>query len=108
MDSSVAAKLMQEAIGDRFHAVFIDNGLMRMNENVEVEKTLNEGLHVNLHVVDKSETFLSALKGVSLPEEKRKVIGRLFIEAFRSTALEITKATDSSEKIEWLVSISAH
>lgn len=107
VDSSVAAKLMHEAIGDRFHAVLVDNGVMRLNEAKIVKKTLSEGLGVNLTVVDASERFLSKLKGITDdPERKRKVIGNTFIEVFQEKAKEIADAAKGSSRegeIEWLL-----
>ncbi|EME40868.1 hypothetical protein DOTSEDRAFT_74430 [Dothistroma septosporum NZE10] len=106
VDSSVAAKLMQAAIGDRFHAIMVDNGCLRMDEAKKVEKTLKEGLGVNLKVVDRSELFLGRLAGVSDPEKKRKIIGNTFIDVFQEEAKEIAKAaenTDRAGKIEWFL-----
>ena len=106
VDSSVAAKLMQEAIGDRFHAVLVDNGVLRTNEAMIVKETLNEYLGVNLTTVDASNRFLAQLKDVSDPEKKRKIIGRLFIEVFQETAEEISKRaenTPAAGSIEWLL-----
>jgi GMP synthase (glutamine-hydrolysing) len=67
---------MKEAIGDRFHAILIDNGVMRLNECEQVKETLGEHLGINLTVVDGGELFLSRLKGVTDPEKKRKIIGK--------------------------------
>lgn len=106
VDSTVAAKLMQRAIGDRFHAVMVDNGVLRMNEAIEVEKTLKEGLGVNLTVIDASKLFLSRLQGVGEPETKRKIIGNTFIDIFQEKAKEIAAAaenTDRAGKIEWFL-----
>ncbi|KAF7196590.1 GMP synthase [glutamine-hydrolyzing] [Pseudocercospora fuligena] len=106
VDSSVAAKLMQAAIGDRFHAVMVDNGCLRLNEAKDVEKTLKEGLDVNLTVVDASELFLGRLQGVTDPEKKRKIIGETFIDIFQEKAKEIAAAaenTDRAGKIEWFL-----
>ena len=106
VDSSVAAKLMQEAIGDRFHAVMVDNGLLRTNEAQNVKKTLGEKLGVNLTVIDASQRFLDLLKGVKDPEKKRKIIGNTFIHIFQEKAEEIAKAAAGSSKegeIEWLL-----
>ncbi|KAG2355281.1 hypothetical protein BDR07DRAFT_1613736 [Suillus spraguei] len=71
VDSTVAAKLMHEAIGDRFHAIMVDNGVLRLNEAQQVNDMLNKDLGVNLTVVDASELFLSRLHGVEDPEQKR-------------------------------------
>lgn len=106
VDSTVAAKLMQQAIGDRFHAVLVDNGVLRMDEAKTVEKTLREHLKINLEVVDASQLFLGKLKGVSDPEKKRKIIGNTFIEIFQDKAKAIAKAaeqTPSAGDIEFLL-----
>ena len=106
VDSTVAAKLMHTAIGSRFHAVLVDNGVLRQDEATTVHQVLTKHLGINLHVVDASERFISALSGVSDPEKKRKIIGNLFIAVFQETALSIAKAaedTPSAGRIEWLL-----
>ncbi|BGP38797.1 GMP synthase (glutamine-hydrolyzing) [Rhodotorula kratochvilovae] len=107
VDSSVAAKLMHEAIGDRFHAIMVDNGVLRLNEAEQVHKMLCDDLGVNLTVVDASELFLGKLKGVEDPEQKRKIIGNTFIEVFEEKAAEleaeIEKTGAKGGKIEWLL-----
>ena len=106
VDSSVAAKLMQRAIGDRFHAVLVDNGLLRMDEAKLVKETLGKHLGVNLTVIDASDLFITRLSGITDPEEKRKIIGNTFIEVFQSKAKEIADAARGSPKegdIEWLL-----
>ncbi|EON60936.1 GMP synthase [Coniosporium apollinis CBS 100218] len=107
VDSTVAAKLMQEAIGDRFHAVLVDNGVLRLNEAQIVKETLTKHLGINLTVVDASERFLGLLKGVKDdPERKRKIIGNTFIEVFQEEAKKIADAAAGSSKageIEWLL-----
>ena len=106
VDSTVAAKLMHTAIGDRFHAVLVDNGVLRQDEAATVHQTLTQHLGINLHVVDASDRFVSALSGISDPEKKRKIIGNLFITVFQETALSIAKAaenTPSAGNIEWLL-----
>merc|ERR1711939_371031 len=106
VDSTVAAKLMQEAIGDRFHAVLVDNGVLRLNEAQTVKETLTQHLGINLTVVDASDLFLGKLKGVSDPETKRKIIGNTFIEIFQDKAKAIAEAAANSPKagdIEWLL-----
>ena len=75
VDSTVGAALMREAIGDRFKAILIDTGCMRLNECEEVKKTLGQHLGINLTVVEAGELFLSRLAGVADPEKKRKIIG---------------------------------
>lgn len=101
VDSTVAAKLMHEAIGDRFHAVLVDNGLLRLNEATQVHKTLTVDLGINLRVQDASERFLGLLKGVTEPEQKRKIIGNQFIREFEAVAKEIDEK--SGGKIEYLL-----
>ena len=107
VDSTVAAKLMQEAIGDRFHAVLVDNGVLRLNEAQQVKETLTKHLGINLTVVDASERFLGLLKGVKDdPEKKRKAIGNTFIEVFQEEAKKIAAEAAGSSKageIEWLL-----
>ncbi|KAK3683585.1 hypothetical protein B0T22DRAFT_252501 [Podospora appendiculata] len=98
VDSTVAAKLMHQAIGDRFHAVLVNNGCMRLNECEQVHKTLSEHLGINLTVVDASKLFLDGLKGVTDPETKRKIIGGTFIDVFEAEALKIEKAAANSDK----------
>ncbi|MCJ1391573.1 GMP synthase (glutamine-hydrolyzing) [Xylographa bjoerkii] len=96
VDSTVAAKLMHTAIGPRFHAVLVNNGLLREHEAESVHETLTTHLGINLHVIDASARFLAALKGVADPERKRKAIGGLFIDVFQETARAIAaEAADS-------------
>lgn len=94
VDSSVAAVLLQRALGDRFHAVLIDNGLLRENEAVEVVERLQNKLGINLKCIDASDRFLTALAGVTDPETKRKTIGNLFIEIFQEEAKTIGHTVD--------------
>ena len=82
VDSSVAAALIHRAIGRQLTCVFVDNGLLRAGEREVVESLFRRNFHIDLRVVDASRTFLSRLRGVSDPEDKRKVIGRTFIEVF--------------------------
>ncbi|KAF5374508.1 hypothetical protein D9615_009092 [Tricholomella constricta] len=111
VDSTVAAKLMHEAIGDRFHAIMVDNGVLRMNEAQQVNDMLNKDLGVNLTVVDASDMFLSRLEGIEDPEQKRKIIGNTFINVFEAEAAKIEAAADDEEKrgaaakgrVEWLL-----
>jgi len=88
VDSTVAAVLTHKAIGDNLECIFVDNGLLRMNEAQEVLKVY-EDLHLKVHAVDAREEFLSALKGVTDPERKRKIIGEIFIRVFEKKANEI-------------------
>jgi len=82
VDSSVAAALVHRAIGEQLTCIFVDHGMMRRGEREEVEKLFAGALGVKLVSVDASERFLDALEGVSEPEEKRRIIGGLFIEVF--------------------------
>jgi GMP synthase (glutamine-hydrolysing) len=86
VDSSVAALLIHEAIGDRLTCVFVDHGLMRQGEAAEVVGMFREHYNLRLIHADEGPRFLSALKGVTDPEEKRKTIGRLFVEVFEAHA----------------------
>jgi len=86
VDSSVVAALLTRAVGDRMTAVFVDNGVLRAGEADEVRKIFREEYPLNLHFVDARQRFLQALAGVEDPEEKRKIIGRTFIEVFQAEA----------------------
>ncbi len=86
VDSAVAAVLIHEAIGHRLTCIFVDHGLMRLNEAAEVLALFRGHYNIPLVHVDASEAFLTALVGVSEPEEKRKTIGRLFVETFEAEA----------------------
>ncbi|HIG10820.1 MAG: glutamine-hydrolyzing GMP synthase [bacterium] len=92
VDSAVAALILQQAIGDRLHCIFVDNGLLRQGERDEVEAEFQEHLGMDLTVVAAGERFLSRLAGVSDPEQKRKVIGHEFIEVFREEACRFENA----------------
>ena len=89
VDSTVAAVLLHRAIGERFHAVMVDNGLLRLNERAQVLSMLRDRCGVNLRAIDASELFLARLAGVSEPEAKRKIIGNTFIEVFEAEAKAI-------------------
>ena len=89
VDSSVAALLIHEAIGDQLTCVFVDHGLMRLNEAQEVVSMFREHYNLSLVHVDASDEFISALEGEADPETKRKTIGRLFIEVFEREAKKI-------------------
>jgi GMP synthase (glutamine-hydrolysing) len=86
VDSSVAAVLVHRAIGKRLHCVFVDNGLLRQDERAGVEELFSQHYHMDLKVVDASERFLGELEGVTDPEQKRKIIGRVFVEVFKKEA----------------------
>ena len=89
VDSSVAATLLHQAIGDRFHAILVDNGCLRKNEATNVLTRLRDKLGINLSCVYAGDRFLSELDGVEEPETKRKTIGRIFIEIFQEEAEKI-------------------
>ncbi|KAM4066470.1 glutamine amidotransferase class-I domain-containing protein [Hirsutella rhossiliensis] len=106
VDSTVAARLMQEAIGERFHAVLVDNGVMRLDECQQVQQTLQQHLGINLTIVDGSKLFLDRLKGVTEPEKKRSIIGGTFIDLFEEEAIRIEKVaenTPNAGKVEWFL-----
>jgi GMP synthase (glutamine-hydrolysing) len=90
VDSTVMTVLIHRALGDRTVPIFIDNGLLRKGESEDVVKRFVEKLHIDIRHIDASKTFLDALKGVTDPEEKRKTIGRTFIEVFEEEAERIT------------------
>jgi GMP synthase (glutamine-hydrolysing) len=91
VDSSVAAVLLHEAIGDQLTCVFVDHGLLRKGEAEEVVSLFRGTYNIPLVHVDASKQFLSALKGVTDPEQKRKTIGKLFIDVFEAEAKKIGK-----------------
>ena len=89
VDSSVAALLIHEAIGDQLNCILVDHGLMRKNEASEVVALFREHYDLNLKLVDAADRFIDALDGEADPETKRKTIGRLFIEVFEEEAKAI-------------------
>jgi len=95
VDSAVAAALIHRAVGDQLTCIFVDTGLLRLNEAREVMQTFSRNLGVKVDSVDASERFLRALAGVSDPEEKRKIIGREFVEVFQQEAKKVPK-------VKWL------
>jgi GMP synthase (glutamine-hydrolysing) len=99
VDSAVAAALVQKAIGNQLTCVFVDHGLLRHGEAEQVDKDFVAATGVQLKVVDAKERFLTALSGISDPEEKRKIIGREFIRVFEAAADEISR----DEKVDFLV-----
>ncbi len=92
VDSSVAAALLHRAIGDQLTCVFVDNGLLRLNEAQQVMQTFARNLGVKVIHVDAADQFLGQLKGVADPEAKRKIIGREFVEVFQAEAKKIADA----------------
>ena len=99
VDSAVAAAIIQRAVGSQLTCVFVDHGLLRKGEAEQVERDFVASTGVNLVVVDAKEVFLSCLKGVIDPEQKRKIIGREFIRAFEKAARDIA----SGGEVEFLV-----
>ena len=95
VDSSVVAALLHEAIGDQLTCVFVDHGLLRHHEGDQVMDTFAEHMHIKVIRVNAADRFFAALKGVEDPEEKRKIIGGLFIDVFDEEAHKL-------EGIEWL------
>lgn len=95
VDSSVAAALIHRAIGDQLVCVFVDNGLLRQNEAKQIMETFSRNLAANVIYVDASRQFLEQLKGITDPEQKRRTIGREFVEIFQQEAAKI-------ENVQWL------
>ena len=89
VDSAVAATLVHRAVGDQLICVFVDNGLLRRDEGRRVVEVMSHQRHINLVHVDATDRFLTALTGVTDPEEKRRRIGRTFIEVFETEALSL-------------------
>jgi len=89
VDSSVAAVLLHRAIGDQLHCIHINNGLMRKGESEDVLKTFKDRFRINLDYVDATKRFLTGLAGVTDPEQKRKIVGKIFIEIFEEEAKKI-------------------
>jgi GMP synthase (glutamine-hydrolysing) len=92
VDSAVVAALLHRAIGNQLHCVLVDTGLLRLNEVEDVLATMKKNMGINVHCVDASQTFYDALKNIVDPEEKRKIIGKLFIDVFEAHAKKIKDA----------------
>jgi len=90
VDSSVTAALLHKAIGNQLTCIFVNNGLLRAREEEVVQRVFGENFHITLKYVDASERFLSKLRGVTDPEEKRKIIGREFIHVFEDAVNELS------------------
>ncbi len=90
VDSSVAAVLLHEAIGDQLTCIFVNNGVLRKGEWEQVQKTFRDHFHIRLKAIDGSDLFLERLSGVADPETKRKIIGNTFVEVFEQATAEIT------------------
>ena len=104
VDSSVAAALVQRAVGDQLTCVFVDHGLLREGEAAQVEHDFVEATGVDLVVVDARQRFLTALSGVTDPEAKRKAIGREFIRVFEQAARDVVQDRgDDEHPVKWLV-----
>ena len=95
VDSSVCAALLQRAIGDQLTCIFVDNGLLRLNEVAMVQQSMVDKLGVDVITVEAADRFFTALSGVTEPEQKRKVIGREFIEIFQEQASQL-------QGVKWL------
>lgn len=104
VDSAVAATLVHKAVGDQLTCVFVNHGLLREGEVEQVQHDFVQATGIKLKTVDASEEFVSALKGVTEPEAKRKIIGDLFIKTFEKAASEIVaEAGEKGAKVKWLV-----
>ena len=104
VDSAVAAALVHEAVGDQLVAVFVDHGLLRKGEREQVERDYVEATGIRLVTVDAEEKFLSALAGVTDPEQKRKIIGREFIRTFEQAERELVAEAKADDRpIKFLV-----
>ena len=102
VDSSVAAALIHRAIGDQLTCVFVDHGLLRLNEGNMVMDMFAGKLHARVVRVDASELFLNALKGVAEPEQKRKIIGKLFVDVFKAEAEKLKASGAGHKGAQWL------
>jgi GMP synthase (glutamine-hydrolysing) len=105
VDSSVTAALLHKAIGDQLTCIFVNNGLLRAREEEIVQRVFGENFHVRLKYVDATKRFLSALKGVTDPEQKRKIIGNEFIAVFQHATEELL-AQDRKNKARKLATAS--
>lgn len=97
VDSSVTAALLHKAIGDQLTCIFVNNGLLRAREEEIVQRVFGENFHVRLKYVDATERFLTALKGVTDPEQKRKIIGNEFIAVFQHATEELLSQDRQNE-----------
>src|ERR1700730_15555350 len=96
VDSSVVAALLHKAIGDQLTCIFVNNGLLRAREEEIVQRVFGENFHIQLKYVDASERFLSKLRGITDPEQKRKIIGNEFIRVFEDAIVDLAKADHRS------------
>jgi len=95
VDSTVAAVLIQKAIGNRLKCVFVDNGLLRMNEEAEVENMFENNFGMNFTAINAKERFLTRLKGITDPEQKRMIVGEEFVKVF-------TEFAEKNGPFKWL------
>lgn len=93
VDSSVCAVLIDKAIGSKLHCIFVDHGLLRKGEKERVRSLFGDHVKLDLKIIDAQDRFLAELAGVTDPEEKRKTIGRIFVEVFEEAAMKITGAS---------------
>jgi GMP synthase (glutamine-hydrolysing) len=100
VDSAVAAALVYRAVGDQLDCVFVDHGLLREGEREQVERDFAASTGIRVHTEDAAEQFLKALRGITDPEKKRKIVGREFIEAFERAAQKVAAAGDGG--VEYL------
>jgi GMP synthase (glutamine-hydrolysing) len=96
VDSSVTAALLHKAIGDQLTCIFVNNGLLRAREEEIVQRVFGENFHIQLKYVDASERFLSKLRGITNPEQKRKIIGNEFIRVFEDAIVDLAKTDHRS------------
>src|SRR3954470_15206856 len=96
VDSSVTAALLHKAIGDQLTCIFVNNGLLRAREEEVVQRVFGENFHIRLEYVDASDRFLSKLRGITDPEQKRKIIGNEFIRVFEDAIVDLAKTADGS------------
>jgi GMP synthase (glutamine-hydrolysing) len=102
VDSSVAAALLHKAIGSQLTCIFVNNGVLRLNEAEAVQRVFGENFHIKLKYVDATRRFLSKLKGVTDPERKRKIIGNEFIRVFDDAVAQLTKNTPGGARFKYL------
>ncbi len=95
IDSTVTALLIHKAIGNRLKCVFVNNGLLRLNEEKEIDEMFKNNFKLNFSIVDATESFLSKLKGVEDPERKRKIVGEEFVTVF-------TEFAEKNGPFKWL------
>jgi GMP synthase (glutamine-hydrolysing) len=94
VDSSVAAVLVHQAVGDRLTCIFVDHGLLRLHERDSVERLFRRHLGIDLRVVEAADLFLGRLRGVEDPEEKRRIIGHTFIDVFEAAARDVGQGVE--------------